>query len=191
MLRFRFDGLDQMEIKKLKVSYTFSKKVKYHFNFKELKAKASLLNTDTFVDMMKELGLSVRYEGSGPLEFALENLSFQGQFKYKMPYIFGSIKIYNFLCVVGLGSVRSNIGGILGNGKINEFINEQIEYMIPAVINGNQAKISDMIEEAFVPRINAKLKGNKIWDLLGMVGGSTSKCNPTPAPFLADDDESY
>ncbi|XP_075150493.1 uncharacterized protein LOC142224595 [Haematobia irritans] len=186
MIRFRFDGLDDMQIKKLKVSYLMNKKVKFHFNFKELKAKAAILNTDTFMNFMKELGLSVRYEGSGPMEFALENLSIQGQFKYKMPFIFGSIKIYKFECIVGLGGVRSNIGGILGNGKINEFINDEIEYMIPAVINGNQAKISKTIEEVFVPRVNAMLKGKKIWSLLGMLGSSNQKCVPTPAPFLAE-----
>lgn len=185
MIRFRFDGLNDMQIKKLKISYTFNKKVKFHFNFKELKAQASLLNTDTFVDFMKQLGLSVRYEGSGPLEFALENLSIQGQFKYKMPFIFGSIKIYKFEAIVGLGGVRSNIGGILGNGKINELINDEIEYFIPAFINGKQAEISKMIEEVFVPRVNAMLKGKKIWSLLGMLGGgSSAKCVPTPAPFL-------
>ncbi|XP_013102616.1 uncharacterized protein LOC106083879 [Stomoxys calcitrans] len=186
MIRFRFDGLDDLQIKKLKVSYVFNKKVKYHFIFKELKAKAGILNTDTFADFMQQLGLSVRYEGSGPMEFALENLSLQGQFKYKMPFIFGSIKIYKFECTVGLGGVRSNIGGILGNGNINELINDEIEYMIPAYINGNQAKISKMIEETLVPRVNAMLKGKKIWSLLGMMGSSSNKCDPTPAPFLAE-----
>ena len=188
-LRFRFDGLDQMEIRKLKVSYTFNKKVKFHFVFKELKAVAAVLNTDTFLDVLEQLGLSVRYEGSGPLEFALENLSIEGQFKYKLPLIFGSIKIYKFQATVTLGSVRSNIGGILGNGKMNSFVNDQIEDLIPAFINGNQAEISARIEENFVPRVNAKLKGKKIWYLLGKLGGSNHKCNPTPAPWLAIDDQ--
>uniref|UniRef100_A0A1I8MRI5 Hemolymph juvenile hormone binding protein (JHBP) n=1 Tax=Musca domestica TaxID=7370 RepID=A0A1I8MRI5_MUSDO len=183
-IKFRFDGLEDMEIKKLKVSYTFNKKVKFHFNFKQLKATASVLNTDTFVDLMKELGLSVRYEGSGPMEFSLENLSLQGQFKYKMPFIFGSIKIYKFECVVTLGGVRSNIGGILGNGKINEMINDEIDYLIPALINGNQKKISDTIEQVIVPRVNAMMKGKKIWSMLGMLASSNKKCVPTPAPFL-------
>ncbi|XP_061389269.1 uncharacterized protein LOC133324443 [Musca vetustissima] len=185
-LKFRFDGLDDMEIKKLKVSYTFNKKVKFHFNFKELKAKASVLNTDTFVDLMRELGISVRYEGSGPMEFALENLSLQGQFKYKMPFIFGSIKIYKFECTVTLGGVRSNIGGILGNGRINEFVNDQIDYLVPAIINGNQRKISDTIEQVIVPRVNQMMKGKKIWSMLGMLSNSKRKCNPTPAPFLEE-----
>ncbi|XP_034100883.1 uncharacterized protein LOC117565744 [Drosophila albomicans] len=184
-LRFRFDGLETMEIKKMKVSYTFSKKVKYHFNFKELKASAHVLNTDTLIDLLKELGLSVRYEGTGPLSFSLENLSIQGQFKYKMPFIFGSIKIYNFECVVGLGGVTSHIGGILGNGRINEMINDIIEYEVPAFVNGRQKQISDKIESIFVPLVNDKLKGHKVWYLLGMLTNSSKKCTPTPAPWLA------
>lgn len=185
-MRFKFEGLDDLQIKKLKVSYTFNKKVKYHFIFKKLTATATKLNTDTLVDFMKQLGLSVRYEGTGPLEFSLHNLSIQGEFKYKMPFIFGSIKIYKFQCIVGLGGVTSNIGGILGNGAINEMINDQIETIIPQFINGNQKQISATIEDVFVPRVNAMLKGKKIWSLLGMMGSSSNKCNPTPAPWLAE-----
>jgi len=184
-IRFRFDGLNEMQIKKLKVSYTFKKKVTFDFNFKELKATAKHLNTDTFIDFLKQLGLTVRYEGSGPLEFALENLRLTGTFKYKMPWLWGSIKIYNFHCTVSLGGVRSNIGGILGNGGINEMINDEIEMAIPAYINGNQNEISAMIEEIVVPNVNAKLKGKKIWDLFSMLGSSSSKCVPEPAPWSA------
>lgn len=184
-LRFRFDGLETMEIKKLKVSYTFSKKVKFHFNFKSLKASSHVLNTDTLIDLLKEFGLSVRYEGTGPLSFELENLSIQGQFKYKMPFIFGSIKIYKFECVVGLGGVNSHIGGILGNGRFNEIINDAIDYEIPAMINKNQDLISERIEAFFVPLVNERLKGHKIWYLFSLLASSTTKCSPTPAPWLA------
>lgn len=184
-LRFRFDGLETMEIKKLKVSYTFNKKVKFHFNFPKLKASAHVLNTDTLIDLLKELGLSVRYEGTGPLSFSLENLSIQGQFKYKMPFIFGSIKIYKFECVVGLGGVSSHIGGILGNGRFNEIINDAIDYEVPAMINKHQELISDRIEQFFVPLVNERLKGHKIWYLFSMLASSTTKCTPTPAPWLA------
>lgn len=184
-LRFRFDGLETMEIKKLKVSYTFNKKVQFHFKFKELKASAHFLNTDTLIDLLQELGLSVRYEGSGPLAFSLEDLTIQGSFKYKMPFIFGSIKIYKFECVVGLGGVNSHIGGILGNGRINEMINDIVDYQVPAFINGHQKEISDRIEAFFVPLVNERLKGHKIWFLLKQLNNTTKKCNPTPAPWLA------
>lgn len=184
-LRFRFDGLEGMEIKKMKVSYTFSKKVKFHFNFPELKASAHYLDTNTFVNLLKELGLSVRYESSGPLSFSLQNLSIQGEFKYKMPFIFGSIKIYKFSCTVGLGGVSSNIGGVMGNGRINEFINDMLDKEIPAFINGNQEQISAKIEEIFVPLANAHLTGHKIWYLFSLLSATTGSCNPTPAPWLA------
>ncbi|TDG46227.1 hypothetical protein AWZ03_007303 [Drosophila navojoa] len=184
-LRFRFDGLETMEIKKLKVSYTFNKKVQFHFKFKELKASAHFLNTDTLIDLLQELGLSVRYEGSGPLAFSLEDLTIQGSFKYKMPFIFGSIKIYNFECVVGLGGVNSHIGGILGNGRINEMINDIVDYQVPALINGHQKEISERIEAFFVPLVNERLKGHKVWFLLKQLTNTTKKCNPTPAPWLA------
>ncbi|XP_067625372.1 uncharacterized protein [Eurosta solidaginis] len=186
LIRFRFDGLDGMDIKKLKVSYTFNKKVKYHFIFKELKATAHILNTNTTIDLLKELGVSVNFEGSGPLEFILHDLSIQGQFKYKIPYLWGSIKIYKFEAIVGLGGVTSNIGGILGNGKLNRYINDQIENTITSYINDNQKEISKKIEEAIVPNVNAKLKGHKIWWIFGQLGSSSSgKCNPEPVPWTA------
>lgn len=184
-LRFRFDGLETMEVKKLKVSYTFNKKVQFHFKFKELKASAHYLNTDTLIDLLQELGLSVRYEGSGPLAFTLEDLSIQGSFKYKMPFIFGSIKIYKFECVVGLGGVSSHLGGILGNGRFNEMINDIVEYQVPAFVNGHQQEISDRIEQFIVPLVNERLKGHKVWFLLKQLTNSTKKCHPTPAPWLA------
>ncbi|EDV58622.1 uncharacterized protein LOC6540920 [Drosophila erecta] len=184
-LRFRFDGLEGMQVKKLKISYTFNKKVKFHFNFPELKASAHYLDTNTFVDLLKELGLSVRYESSGPLSFSLQNLSIQGEFKYKMPFIFGSITIYKFSCAVGLGGVSSNIGGVMGNGRINEFLNDMLDKEIPAFINGNQDQISAKIEEIFVPLANAHLTGHKIWYLFSLLSAITGSCNPTPAPWLA------
>ncbi|XP_030569891.1 uncharacterized protein LOC115769303 [Drosophila novamexicana] len=184
-LRFRFDGLENMEIKKLKVSYTFSKKVQFHFKFKELKISSHILNTDTLIDLLQELGLSVRYEGTGPLGFTLEDLSIQGSFKYKMPLIFGSIKIYNFDCVVALGGVTSHIGGILGNGRFNEMVNDIIDYEVPALVNGRQKQISDRIESYFVPLVNERLKGHKVWFLLKQLVNLNKKCSPTPAPWLA------
>ncbi|XP_016938352.1 uncharacterized protein [Drosophila suzukii] len=184
-LRFRFDGLEDMEIKQLKISYTFSKKVKFHFKLPLLKASAHYLDTDTLVDMLKQLGLSVRYESSGPLSFSLMDLSIQGEFKYKMPFIFGSIKIYKFSCVVSLGGVSSNIGGVMGSGRINEYINEMIDKEVPAFINGNQKQISAKIEEIFVPMVNAHLTGHKIWYLFSLLSATTGTCNPTPAPWLA------
>ena len=51
-LRFKFEGLDDLTIKKLKVSYTFSKRVKYHFIFNKLTATSTKLNTDAFVYFM-------------------------------------------------------------------------------------------------------------------------------------------
>jgi len=187
MVRFRFDGLERMEIKKLQVSYTFSKKVVFHFNFKELILTAYKMKTDALVDFMERLGFSVRYEGSGPMKFVLENFSIQGKFKYTMPILWGSIKIYNFECVLSLGGVSSDIGGILGEGSVNRMINDRIEYEIPAFVNGNQAEISRLIEQSVVPTVNEQLKGKKIWYLLSQAGNSSPKCVPTPAPWLALD----
>lgn len=188
-IRFRFDGLNGMEVKKLNIKYTFKKKVQFHFNFRQLRAIAKTFTTDTMADLLKQFGIAVRYEASGPLDFALDNLSFEGHFKYKMPFFFGSIEIYKFVCIVRLGGVHSSIGGVMGNGSVNTLINDQIESIIPAVINGYQKEISDAIERNFVPRVNAALKGKKIWDVIGKAGWNPGVCDPDPAPWgLVEED---
>uniref|UniRef100_T1GVK4 Uncharacterized protein n=1 Tax=Megaselia scalaris TaxID=36166 RepID=T1GVK4_MEGSC len=62
-----------------------------------------------------------------------------------------------------------------------------IENTVVSAINDNQKEISDKIEENFVPRVNAVLKGHKIWYLFSLLGGgfgsTGSKCVPPPEPW--------
>lgn len=183
LFHFRFDGLDLMEIIQLKLSYTFKKRVKYHFKFRQLKATASPYHVNALLNLQK-LGLKIGVVGQGPLELTLNNLSLQGSFKYRAPIAIGSSKIYKFNIVVTLDSVTSNIGGIFGDGSYNEFFNKQIEILIPEIVQKYEAEISKMIEENLVPRVNKKLKGKKIWTFLALLGSSKHKCKPTPAPWL-------
>lgn len=183
LLRFRLDGLNDVDIRKLKISYTLKKTVKFHINFRRIRAVARQLNIDSMIDLLRQLGVAVRYEGNGPLDFALDNLSLEGKFKYKMPLIFGSAKIYDFQCVLRLGNVHSHIGGVLGNGGINSLINQELEKSILEIIDKYQNEISSLIERNFVPRVNAVLRGKKIWSLIGSVGPSKGVCDPDPEPW--------
>lgn len=185
LIHLRLDGLDKFQIKKFSVGVIF-KTVKFHFNFPEIRLR-SQYETDTFIDQMKQYGIDVRYEGKGDVDFSLKNLQLKGSFKYKMPWLWGSMKIYKFNCVVTLGECNSNIQGLLGNGKLNRKLNEIIENTVVSAINDNQKEISDKIEENFVPRVNAVLKGHKIWYLFSLLGGgfgsTGSKCVPPPEPW--------
>lgn len=183
LIRVRFDGLDKIEIKKFSVGVIF-KHVKFHFIFKELRFR-SLYDTNTFVDFMKQLGFDVRYEGEGSIDFSLKHLEIKGSFKYKMPMLWGSMKIYKFNCVVTLRDCDSNIqAGILGTGKLNRKFNDVIEKTVLSAINDNQQQISDKIEEIVVPRVNDVLKGHKFWYLFSLLGKifehTGEKCVPPP-----------
>ncbi|XP_055904599.1 uncharacterized protein LOC129940318 [Eupeodes corollae] len=182
LVRLRLDGLDDIKIKKLSLSYMY-KKVKFHFIFRKIKT-TSKFNTDTFLNLMKELGVSVRYEGKGAIDFSLINLSIKGSFKYKAPMIWGSVKIYKFKMGITLGDCKSNITGIAPTSNINRFINNQIEDTILSGINDNQAEISARIEEYVVPSINESLKGKNIWAVIAMKPPKPDgKCVPPPDPW--------
>ncbi|XP_055848358.1 uncharacterized protein LOC129913616 [Episyrphus balteatus] len=182
LVRFRLDGLDDIKIKKLSMSYMY-KKVKFHFIFRKIKA-TSKFNTDTLIDLLNELGIKVRYEGKGAIDFGLMNLSIKGSFKYKAPMIWGSVKIYKFKIAITLGGCKSNITGIAPTSNTNRLINNLIEDTILSGINDNQAEISSRIEDVVVPSINESLKGKNIWGVIAMKPPKPDgKCVAPPDPW--------
>lgn len=186
LLRIRFDGLDGFDIKKFSIGVIF-KHVKFHFIFKELRFR-SYYDTNTFIDLMKELGLDISFEDTGSIDLSLKQLEIKGSFKYKMPLFWGSMRIYKFKCVATLRDCDSNIQvALLGTGRLHRKFNDLIEKKVLAAINDNQKEISDKIEEMFVPRVNAVLKGHKIWYLFSLIGGgfgnTGSTCVPSPEPW--------
>lgn len=184
------NGLNDFKIQKLTINL-ITKRVKYNFNFKKVHV-LSEYDTNTFADLIRKFGVDVRFEGAGDINFAMKNLAFSGSFKYKLPILFGSIKIYNFYCLVSLGSAEANISGILGSGNMNRMMNHYIEDFVEHGIADNHKLISDTIEENVVPRVNKALKGYNAWDLIGKITGGggpepeepPTKCvAPPPLPW--------
>ncbi|XP_037960304.1 uncharacterized protein LOC119689531 [Teleopsis dalmanni] len=192
VFRFRIDGLDDFKIKKFKLNMITSK-ITFDFLFSNIKASATKYETDTLLDAMREMGLSVQYEGDGSLEFGLKNLRIAGTLKYKIPILWGSIKITSLKTQVSLESCDSNINGFMGEGSINRMINQQIENFVEHGINDNQAAISDAIEDNLVPKVNKMLKGNDFWTLIDLIFSSSegeneddpivTKCIPPEDPW--------
>ncbi|KAM7352102.1 uncharacterized protein ACRADG_004740 [Cochliomyia hominivorax] len=172
VFRFRVDGLDDFKINRFKLNMLTSK-VKFDFTFHNVKASADKYETDTILDAMRQLGLSVQYEGDGALEFGLTNLRIAGTLKYKIPILWGSIKITSLKTEITLEKCSSNITGFMGDGSINNLINRQIENFVENGVNGNKQEISDFIENNLVPKINKKLKGNDFWTLIDFIFSST------------------
>ncbi|XP_075150491.1 uncharacterized protein LOC142224593 [Haematobia irritans] len=170
--KLRVDGLDNFKIQKFKLNM-FTSKITFDFLFKNIVASASKYETDTILDAMRQLGLSVEYEGDGTLDFGLKNLRIAGTLKYKLPILWGSIKITSLKTQITLESCTSEITGFMGDGSINRMINRQIENFVEMGINNNQAEISDFIEDNLVPKVNKMLKGNDFWTLIDMIFSSS------------------
>ncbi|XP_073821849.1 uncharacterized protein [Musca autumnalis] len=172
VFKFRIDGLDDFKINKFKLNIITSK-ITFDFTFKNIDASASKYDTNTILDAMRQLGLSVQYEGEGTLGFGLKNLRIAGTIKYKIPILWGSIKITSMKTEISLESCTSEITGFMGNGAVNRMINQQIENIVVMGINNNQNEISNLIEETLVPKVNKILKGNDFWTIIDMIFSSS------------------
>lgn len=171
-MKFRIDGLDAFKIQKFKLNIITSK-ITFDFLFTDIVASASKYETDTILDAMRQLGLSVQYEGEGTLGFGLKNLRIAGTLKYKIPILWGSIKVTSLKTEISLESCTSEITGFMGDGSINRMINRQIENIVEMGINNNQAAISNLVEETLVPKVNKILKGNDFWTIIDMIFSSS------------------
>lgn len=168
-------------------------KVTFDFTFKNIKANAAKYDTDTLIDLLRKLGVSVEYEGDGTLDFGLVNLRLKGTLKYKIPILWGSIKITSLQTQITLEKCNSDISGFMGTGSLNRVINNQVETLVETGINDNQNAISNLIEETLVPKVNKILKGNNFWTLLDYILSSSdgesesdpivTKCVPPPDPW--------
>jgi len=192
LFHLKVAGLDDFQIKKFKLNVITSK-VKFDFLFQNIDTTAQKYSTDTVIDALRQLGLSVEYEGSGELLFGLVNLRIAGTLKYKLPMLWGSAKITSLKTTISLESVTSDISGFMGNGKINRAINSQLENIVVKAINDNQGTISDTIEDAIVPPVNKALKGKDFWTVVDLIMSSSDgeseddpivvDCDPAADPW--------
>ncbi|KMY90181.1 uncharacterized protein LOC6732271 [Drosophila simulans] len=188
VFRLKIAGLNDFKIQKFKLNVITSK-ITFDFLFKNIDTTAQKYDTDTLIDALRQLGLSVEYEGSGELLFDLVNLRIAGTLKYKLPMLWGSAKITSLKTTISLESVTSDITGFMGNGQINRAINSQLENIVVKGINGNQDAISETIENAIVPRVNKMLKGKDFWTLVDLIL-SSSDGESEDDPIVVDCDPS-
>lgn len=192
VFRLKIAGLDDFKIQKFKLNVITSK-VTFDFLFANIDTTAQKYSTDTLIDALRQLGLSVQYEGSGELLFDLVNLRIAGTLKYKLPMLWGSAKITSLKTTISLESVESDITGFMGNGKVNRAINSQLENIVVKAINNNQQTISDTIENTVLPPVNKMLKGNDFWTLVDLILSSSDgeseddpivvDCDPAADPW--------
>ncbi|EDX04985.1 GD23933 [Drosophila simulans] len=180
VFRLKIAGLNDFKIQKFKLNVITSK-ITFDFLFKNIDTTAQKYDTDTLIDALRQLGLSVEYEGSGELLFDLVNLRIAGTLKYKLPMLWGSAKITSLKTTISLESVTSDITGFMGNTRL--------ENIVVKGINGNQDAISETIENAIVPRVNKMLKGKDFWTLVDLIL-SSSDGESEDDPIVVDCDPS-
>ncbi|EDW57553.1 uncharacterized protein [Drosophila virilis] len=184
LFRLKIAGLDEFKIKKFKLNIITSK-ITFDFLFSNIDTTVQKYDTDTLIDAMRQLGLSVEYEGDGSVLFDLINLRVSGTLKYKLPVLWGSAKILSLKTNIELEAVDSDISGFMGNGKINRAVNRQIENLLVKGISENQQAISDTIEDTLVPRVNKVLKGKDFWTLVDLILSSSENENEDD-PIVVD-----
>lgn len=173
---FRLNGLNEFDIEEMKVN-AITSKVTYKFNFRDV-------NVDTKYDLemlLKKFGFTINLIGAGHAKFAIRDMVIWGSLKYSLGVLSGKLKLKSLEVRTHLGEVDSEIGGLLGDGSVNEKMNEYIAEVVETVINENEDLIAETIENVALPAVNSVLEEVSITDVIGGgdgEGGEKEVCIP-------------
>lgn len=173
---FRLNGLNDFDIEEMKINVITSK-VTYKFNFRDV-------NVDTKYDlemMLKKFGFTINLIGAGHAKFAIRDMVIWGTLKYSLGVVSGNLKLKSLEVRTHLGEVDSEIGGLLGDGSVNEKMNAYLAEVVETVINENEDLIAETIENVALPVVNNVLDDVSISDVVGGgdgEGGEKEVCIP-------------
>lgn len=173
---FRLNGLNDFDIEEMKIN-AITSKVTYKFNFRDV-------NVDTKYDlemMLKKFGFTINLIGAGHAKFAVRDMVIWGTMKYSLGVLSGKLKLKSLEVRTHLGEVDSEIGGLLGDGSVNEKMNEYLAEVVETVINENEDLIAETIENVALPVVNNVLDDVSISDVIGGgdgEGGEKETCIP-------------
>lgn len=173
---FRLNGLNDFDIEEMKIN-AITSKVTYKFNFRDV-------NVDTKYDlemMLKKFGFTINLIGAGHAKFAVRDMVIWGTMKYSLGVLTGKLKLKSLEVRTHLGEVDSEIGGLLGDGSVNEKMNEYLAEVVETVINENEDLIAETIENVALPVVNNVLDDVSISDVIGGgdgEGGEKETCIP-------------
>nr|CBA35267.1 CG8997 protein [Drosophila melanogaster] len=163
---FRLNGLNDFDIDEMKVT-AITSKVTYKFTFRDV-------NVDTQYDLsvlLKKYGFTINLIGAGHAKFAIKDMVIWGTMKYSLGVISGNLKLKSLEVRTHLGEVDSEIEGILGDGSINEKMNEYLAEAVELAINENEDLIADTIESIALPAVNSVLDDISIAEIISGAGG--------------------
>ncbi|XP_017132244.1 uncharacterized protein LOC108149305 [Drosophila elegans] len=163
---FRLNGLNDFEVDEMKVN-AITSKVTYKFTFRNV-------NVDTQYDLsvlLKKYGFTINLIGAGHAKFAIKDMVIWGSLKYSLGMISGNLKLKSLEVRTHLGEVDSEIEGILGDGTINEKMNEYLAEAVELAINENEDLLADTIESIALPAVNSILDEISIAEVIAGAGG--------------------
>ncbi|XP_016961916.1 uncharacterized protein LOC108032550 [Drosophila biarmipes] len=163
---FRLNGLNDFDIDEMKVN-ALTSKVTYKFTFRDV-------NVDTQYDLsvlLKKYGFTIKLIGAGHAKFAIKDMVIWGTLKYSLGMLSGNLKLKSLEVRTHLGEVDSEIEGILGDGTINEKMNEYLAEAVELAINENEDLLADTIESIALPAVNSVLDEISIADVISGAGG--------------------
>lgn len=173
---FRLNGLNEFDIEEMKVN-AITSKVTYRFLFHDV-------NVDTKYDLemlLKKYGFTINLIGAGHAKFAIRDMVIWGTLKYSLGVLSGKLKLKSLEVRTHLGEVDSEIGGLLGDGSVNEKMNEYLAEVVETVINENEDLIAETIENVALPVVNNVLDDVSISDVIAGgdgEGGEKEVCIP-------------
>nr|XP_014099406.1 uncharacterized protein LOC106624242 [Bactrocera oleae] len=173
---FRLNGLNDFDIDEMKIN-AITSKVSFRFIFRNV-------NVDTEYDLrllLKKAGFTINMVGSGPAKFAIKNMDVKGVLKYSLGLVSGKLKLKTLSIRTHIGEVESDIEGIMGEGDINEKMNEVLAEIVEVAVNENEDNIAATIEKFAVPKVNSLLGDMSLADVIAAVGGNNEekdKCIP-------------
>ncbi|XP_017068001.1 uncharacterized protein LOC108105786 [Drosophila eugracilis] len=173
---FSLNGLNDFDIDEMKVNAVTSK-VTYKFSFRDV-------NVDTQYDLsvlLKKYGFTINLIGAGHAKFSIKDMVIWGTLKYSLGVLSGKLKLKSLEVRTHLGEVDSEIEGILGDGTINEKMNEYLAEAVELAINENEDLIADTIESIALPAVNSVLDDITLADVIsgsGGEGGEKEVCIP-------------
>ncbi|XP_060666710.1 uncharacterized protein LOC132798759 [Drosophila nasuta] len=163
---FRLNGLNDFDIDEMKIN-AITSRVTYKFSFRNV-------NVDTKYDLevlLKKFGFTINLIGAGQAKFAIKDMVIWGTLRYSLGVLSGKLKLRSLEVRTHLGEVDSEIEGILGDGSINEKMNEYLAEIVETTINENEDLIADTIESVALPVVNNVLDEVSIADIISGGGG--------------------
>ncbi|XP_055377931.1 uncharacterized protein LOC129609832 [Condylostylus longicornis] len=122
--------------------------------------------------------------GAGDVDFSIQNVNLKATAKFG---IIGGINLQDFHSTLDVGSVKSQITGLIGGGLPNDVINSVIEELILTTVKDHRAEISEIIKQVAVPLIEKFIKEMKFIDFMDVVTSNRnfykSSCDKTSIFF--------